>query len=341
MLQQLWYKKATFLTYCLLPFAWLFRLIITLRKLLYRCGIKKSTHFPATIIVVGNITVGGTGKTPLVIWLANLLLQQDYRPGIVSRGYGAKNITSPRLVTTISKVTEVGDEPLLIAHQVNCPIAVAPKRTQAIHLLLNKFNCNVIISDDGLQHYAIQRDIEIAVIDAQRQFGNGHLLPAGPLREPMTRLNTVDFIIYNEQNPISLSQQYNNKNLKHHKMYLKPKPFLKSVSNPTQQINITELSKKTIHAVAGIGNPQRFFTTLRQLGLTITEHPFPDHHVFKSTDINFGAQKIVIMTAKDAVKCSCFADERHWFLPVKAELNKEFTHTILRKLAKQFKKAKN
>lgn len=313
-LQNIWYRHSI-LSYLLLPLSWLFRLIIFIRHWLYQKKIKTTCYFPVPVIIVGNITVGGTGKTPFVIWLTNLLVQQGFRPGIVSRGYKAQNLQKPRLITATSEVTKSGDEPLIIARHTNCPVAIAHNRCQAAKLLTEQHNCDLIISDDGLQHYALARDIEIAIIDGQRKFGNGFLLPAGPLREPISRLKSVDFVVYNGID-----------------MHLRPAIILTAINNSKQHINIKELRNQTIHAVAGIGNPQRFFTTLRNLGLQIIEHPFPDHHDFKPKEINFGKDTIVIMTEKDAVKCTQFADQRHWFLPVNAELEQNFTNNLLSRI---------
>ncbi|MGD9153007.1 MAG: tetraacyldisaccharide 4'-kinase [Gammaproteobacteria bacterium] len=312
---KIWYRHSI-LSYLLLPLSWLFWLIIIIRRWLYQKKIKTICHFPVPIIIVGNITVGGTGKTPFVIWLANLLVQQGFRPGIVSRGYKAQNLREPRLITSTSKVTESGDEPLIIARHTNCPIAIAPNRCKAVKLLIEQYNCDIIISDDGLQHYALARDIEIAIVDGQHKFGNGFLLPAGPLREPISRLKSVSFIIYNTID-----------------MHLRPAVMLAAVNDSKQHLNIKEILDQTIHAVAGIGNPQRFFATLRNLGLQIIEHPFPDHHNFKPKDIDFGQDTLVIMTEKDAVKCAQFSDQRHWFLPVNAELEQDFTNNLLSRIS--------
>jgi tetraacyldisaccharide 4'-kinase len=310
MMKNIWYKKSI-LSYLLLPLSWLFRLIIFIRCLFYRLHLKKVYKFSVPIIVVGNLTVGGTGKTPLVIWLADLLANQGFHPGIVSRGYKAKNLKTPKLVTPISKVIETGDEPLMIARRTKCPVVIFPNRAKAVELLIKQYDCDVIISDDGLQHYALARDIEIAVVDGQRKFGNEFLLPAGPLRESISRLNSVDFVVYNTID-----------------MHLHPAIMLTSVGNPKRHLNITELHNQKIHAVAGIGNPQQFFDTLRQLNLQIIEHPFPDHYAFKTSDIDYG-DEIVIMTEKDAVKCGQNARENHWFLPITAELTPKFTNNLL------------
>ncbi len=317
-----WYcrDKLNLLTVLLLPFSVIFRIITAFRRFLYRVGIKKTTHFPVPVIVIGNITVGGTGKTPLVIWLAEKLKKFGYSVGIVSRGYGVK-LTAPCFVTKGQKASKVGDESLLIAERTNCPVVIYSKRVKAVQALLDKYDCDIVISDDGLQHYAMDRDIEVAVIDGERQLGNGFCLPAGPLREPVSRLKEVDFVVQNN----------GCKNEENYTMHLKPQP-LTSVVNLTYCLDLDKLSGQIVHAVAGIGNPNRFFQTLRELGLQFIEHSFPDHYDYKYSDIDFGQNEIVIMTEKDAVKCRNFADDRHWFLPVSAEMDEAFLKDILFRL---------
>lgn len=299
-----WYHKNLF-SYFLLPLSFLYRAIIAARKFLYQIKLKKITKFNVPVIIVGNITVGGTGKTPLVIWLANFLKQQGYKPGIVSRGYGGKSTQYPVIVTANSDPKISGDEPLLIVRNTQCPMVVDPNRVQAVKQLLADTDCNIVISDDGLQHYALGRDIEIIVVDGERKFGNQFCLPAGPLREPISRLSSVDFVVTN-----GVEQK------------LIPAAFYQ-VKNPNIVQSIDYFKKKTIHAVAGIGNPQRFFNSLREFGLNIIEHAFPDHYCFQAKDINFG-DEIVMMTEKDAVKCEKFAGDNVWYLAVQAELNEEF-----------------
>jgi tetraacyldisaccharide 4'-kinase len=314
-----WYRSPCLIAYLLLPFSLIFRGIVSIRRFFYRVGIKKTTTFSVPIIVVGNIVVGGAGKTPLVIWLVKLLQQHGYKPGVISHGYGVKNIIKPQVVTANSLVSDVGDEAVLVARHVACPVVIASTRSNAINELL-KYGCDVIVGDDGLQHYAMGRDIEIAVVDAQRLFGNGYFLPAGPLRESVSRLKTVDFVVYN-----GACEEAENI------MKLLPDK-LTAVADFKQHVELTELIGKSIHAIAGIGNPERFFQTLQQLGFTVIKHSFPDHYNFKSSDINFGKDEIVIMTEKDAVKCQKFADNRHWFLPISAVLNEGFEKNLLLKL---------
>lgn len=318
-----WYKKSI-ASYILLPFSFIYRGIISLRKFYYQVFPGKKFSIP--IIIVGNIVVGGAGKTPLVICLAELLKNKGYIPGVISRGYGGKSKNYPLLVTPESKVEEVGDEALLIARRTQCSVVVGPKKTVACALLAN-MGCSVIISDDGLQHYSLSRDIEIAVIDAECGFGNEFCLPAGPLREPITRLLEVDFVVRNYNMYLS-NDEYG--------MILEPVIFY-NLKNPTitktvNEFNAADFPNQTIHAIAGIGNPQRFFSTLRQLGLlNVIEHPFPDHYSFRAADFLFG-NEIVIMTEKDAVKCGTIANENCWCLKIEARLSGKFKDQLLNKL---------
>lgn len=315
-LNQQWYRKKNLLAYCLTPLSWLYEIIIFLRRLFYRCGLKKITRFPVPVIVVGNITVGGTGKTPLVAWLCGWLQSQGFKPGIVSRGYGGKAMSWPQEVTSKSDPELVGDEAVLLAQQTDCPVVVDPNRVVAVTKLLRNHGCTIIVSDDGLQHYAMGRDIEIAVIDGIRRFGNGLCLPAGPLREPIQRLKTVDFAVVNGQvdgNEYSMNFTPGN---------------IYNVRRPQQSLDIALLKNKTVHAVAGIGHPQRFFQQLESIGFTIIRHEFPDHHVYKPADFNFDDDAIILMTAKDAVKCNSFADDRYWCLPVDVDIDVRFKEKL-------------
>jgi len=304
-----WYQGSSALI-LLTPLSALFRCISATRRFLYKYKILKSQAFPVPIIIVGNISVGGTGKTPLVCWLADYLKEQGYKPGIVSRGYGGDN-AKPQSVHVNSDPKKVGDEALLIVRNTQCPMVVCAKRVAAVDTLLKEHNCDVVISDDGLQHYALQRDVEIVVIDGERRFGNGHCLPAGPLREPLSRLKTVDFIVAN-----GLAQEGE------YQMLLKPGALI-NMKGLDQSLE----HRGTIHAVAGIGNPGRFFNTLREMGFDVIEHSYPDHHKFKVSDIDFGDAN-VIMTEKDAVKCEQFATEHHWYLPVSAQLDERLNELL-------------
>jgi len=314
--KDIWYKDA-FLGILLLPFAYIFSDIVRIRRYLYRRGILKSLTLPVPVIVVGNITVGGTGKTPLIIWLAELLKNAGYKPGIISRGYGGQSETWPQIVNENSDVSKVGDEALLIAKQTRLPLVVGPSRVESAKKLLTKFDCTVVLSDDGLQHYKLNRDIEIAVVDGERRFGNGYCLPAGPLREPISRLSSVDFIVVN-------GNKYGDNEFS---MQLVGDT---AINLSTGEIKpLQEFRGIECHALAGIGNPERFFKLLESNGLICTTHSFPDHYQFQRSDIEFGDDKPVLMTEKDAVKCTHFAGQHHWYLPVKAVPEPAFRQQFL------------
>jgi tetraacyldisaccharide 4'-kinase len=319
-LVDVWYKDP-FIGVWLSPLGFLFSDAVKFRKFLYRRGLLKTHTLPVPVVVVGNITVGGTGKTPLIIWLARFLKDSGYRPGIISRGYGGQSESWPQMVAANSDAKNVGDEALLIAKQTGCPMAIGPLRVEAATMLLNKSDCNIILSDDGLQHYALNRDIEIAVIDGERRFGNGYCLPAGPLREPIERLQSVDLIIVNGEK--SEDDEF--------EMQLTGDMALNLITGeqkPLQEFN-------NCHALAGIGNPERFFKLLASSGLTCITHSFPDHYQFQRNDIEFGDNKSVLMTEKDAVKCAAFAGKQHWYLPVKAVPEPGFAEQLLNLLSEK------
>ncbi len=316
-----WYQKH-YLRFLLAPGSGLFRCIVAVRRQLYKIGMLKTTKFAVPVIVVGNITVGGSGKTPLVIWLAAMLKTHGMQPGIVSRGYGGSAQRYPQWVDLASDPSKVGDEPLLIAKRTGCPTVVDPNRVRAVTALLQKTNCNIVISDDGLQHYALARDIEIAVIDGERRLGNQYCLPAGPLREPVSRLQNVDFVVVSGTN--KFANEYS--------MLLQPSIPI-NLANPSRKWSRAVASDSTVHAVAGIGNPQRFFRSLQQFNLAPIEHVFADHYPFAQTDFNFSNECVIIMTEKDAMKCQTFADERFWYLPINAELEDIFKKNILTTLS--------
>lgn len=307
----------------LVPLSWLFYLLSNIRRLCYRCGILKSQRLKNPIIVVGNITVGGTGKTPLVIWLVEQLRHTGFTPGIISRGYGVSNQQSIEVFPGSSS-GDVGDEPVLLARRADCPVFVNQDRVAAAKSLLQAHPaCDVIISDDGLQHYRMQRDIELLVVDAVRGFGNGLLLPAGPLRESRSRLKQVDAVIYNGKATDFSGFQ----------MELRP-TVLRQVQDPSVTASLSELANVPVKAVAGIGNPQRFFQQLRDMPLLIEEYAFPDHHAFQPEDLAFAADAVVLMTEKDAVKCAAFAKPNWWYLPVDAVVDKALADYIVQKLRK-------
>lgn len=314
-LKHQWYeKKYSLFIFMLLPFSLLFGLIVRLRRLCYRLGLMKSHRAPVPVIIVGNITVGGSGKTPVIIALCQRLLAMGYHPGVISRGYGG-TYGDPALVLPASDPLVVGDEPVLIARNGKVPVVVAKRRIDAVNLLLAKHDCNIILSDDGLQHYALQRDMEIAVV---KQLGNRFLLPAGPLREPVSRLKSVDLVVHTQLSGNTLINLFDSS-------------FRQST---------TALAGKWIHAVAGIADPDPFFSLLKSMGACVIPHAFPDHYPFKPNDIHFLDRRMVVMTEKDAVKCYSFAHENDlcsgtsdvWYLPVEAMFDASFDTQFFSKL---------
>ena len=290
---------------------------IALHRSLYRCGVLRTQCLPVPVVVVGNITVGGTGKTPLVIALVEALRTRGHKPGVVSRGYGG-TIETARLLDRASKPGECGDEPVLIQRATGAAVAVGRDRVAAARLLLTAGECDVIIADDGLQHYALARDVEICVIDGTRRFGNGCLLPAGPLREPLSRLTSIPFQVCNSgmaqgsEIPMTLIAD-----------------SVLPVGRPDDAPRpLADFAGRRVHAVAGIGNPSRFFVMLRSAGLVVDEHPFADHHAFTPADLDFGDDAPVLMTQKDAVKCEYFARANSWQVPVRTELPAAFFDAV-------------
>jgi len=292
---------------------------VQLRHRLYHLGILRSTRLPVPVIVVGNITVGGTGKTPLVIWLANFLRQAGYRPGIVTRGYRGHSRTWPVAVDAQTTAEQVGDEAVLLARHSGCAVLAGADRVATARLHVEQ-GCNVIVSDDGLQHYRLRRNLEIAVIDGVRRFGNRLCLPAGPLREPVSRLRSVSVRVANGAPQTGELG-----------MTLVPTGFY-SLAKPDERMSVDHFRTGPVHAVAGIGNPERFFSSLRGLGLKVIPHPFPDHHAFLPGELEFGDERPVIMTEKDAVKCQPFANARCWVLAVEARPDMALGEQILKRL---------
>lgn len=289
------------------PLSLLFRALAASRQFFL---IRQQKKLPIPIIVVGNISVGGTGKTPLLCALAEALTQRGVRVGIISRGYGGTHHGEPRTVSPQDDAQEVGDEPLLLARTTQCSVVIAHKRWAAAQYLIAHHAVDVLLSDDGLQHYALPREVEIAVLDGQRGVGNGFLLPAGPLREPASRLRSVDFVVINGE--LSPAQQNNlPSNVNGSVFKLLPQSW---VSVKTGEVLPLDAMKTNIgvRAVAGIGNPERFFSTVRQLGFSVEQKAFPDHHIFLANELSFGDEMPVLMTEKDAVKCATFAQE-HWY----------------------------
>ena len=310
----LWYGRRP-LALLLAPLSWLYLAALACRRFMYAAGILPVTRFPVPVIVVGNLTVGGTGKTPLVIWLARYLRTLDYKPGIVSRGYGGAARPRVQWVEPGSDPALVGDEPVMLAQRTGRPVVVAPDRVKAAQALLRQTDCDILLSDDGLQHTSLARDVEIVVLDGERRFGNGRCLPAGPMREPAARLGTVDLVVAGgSAAPDEYLMEYTGL----------PVTSL----DGGQETALAGFRGQRVHAVAGIGNPERFFFMLRRNGIEIEEHAFPDHHMFRRADLEFGDSAAVLMTEKDAVKCRRFGLENAWYVPVDVRLPETFERKL-------------
>ncbi|OQX39357.1 MAG: tetraacyldisaccharide 4'-kinase [Oceanospirillales bacterium LUC14_002_19_P2] len=311
----------------LLPLSKLVEWQVRRRQHQYRLNQKSLWQPPVPVIVVGNITVGGTGKTPLVAALVSEFQRRGYRPGIISRGYGAKVDAFPAVVLPNSDPAELGDEPVMLAEMTGVPVVIDPDRPSAARYLLSNHECDVIISDDGLQHYALVRHIEMVVLDGARWLGNGRCLPAGPLREPADRLASVDCIISNGKPVAEVGAVACNI------MTLLPTRLVNLKSGRAISLSEWNDFDTPVHAVAGIGNPGRFFDSLRSLGFMVRERAFPDHHAYCSDDFAFAGGQPVIMTAKDAIKCRRFAHDSWWYLAVDAKLPDSFWEQVSNRLS--------
>ena len=328
-LTELWYREHPRGS-LLQPLAWIYGALVELRRRAYRSGWARSAGAGRPVVVVGNLTVGGTGKTPLTIWLARALTAEGLRVGIVARGYGSGNGRGPRAVAADARWQDVGDEALILARRSGCPTVIGIDRLAAARALAAE-GVEVIVADDGLQHLRLARDCEILVVDGARGVGNGRLLPAGPLREPTTRLLQVDAIVVNgSATHGSLAA-------------LLPPAVLAMQLAAIEVVSVDERERRPlasfqgqrVHAVAGIGNPQRFFRELRAHGMELIEHAFPVHHPLSAAEVAFADALPVLMTEKDAVKCGTFANPRLWYVPVTAHLSAHDAHELLaRVLAK-------
>jgi tetraacyldisaccharide 4'-kinase len=294
----------------------MFCLLSAMRRILYRIGLLRVVVLDVPVIVVGNITVGGTGKTPLVIWLAERLRQWGFKPGIVTRGYGGKARQWPCEVTRESLAKEVGDEALLLRRRTGCPVYAGADRPAAAQRLLAAHQCDLIISDDGMQHYALARDLEIAVIDGARRFGNGLCLPAGPMRETRKRLASTDLVIVNGE-----------AGTQEHAMQLKLTDAF-ALDARGESRALSDFMGQQVDAIAGIGYPDRFFEMLQGAGLDVERHPFPDHHPFSAGDLLPFSKRTVLMTEKDAVKCERFAQPGYWYVPALAVVGEDFESAL-------------
>ena len=310
-----WYRRGA-IPWLLWPASLAFGLVVFARRLLYRIRVLKSSHPGIPVIVVGNLTVGGSGKTPLVLWIAQFLKRNGWSPAIVSRGYGG-NVDWPRAATIASEAQEVGDEPIVLSRRSGCPVWVGSDRVKVIEALRAQHaDVDVLVLDDGLQHYGLRRDLEIAVVDS-RGFGNGFLLPAGPLREPPRRLRSVDAVVSHGSDVKGFAMQLEG-------------DVAHRMTDSRERQPVQAFRGQKVHAVAGIGNPTRFFVHVGKLGPKVVPHPFPDHHRFTPEELEFGDDAPVLMTEKDAVKLRRYARANWWVLPVTAKLDAAFGDWLLR-----------
>jgi tetraacyldisaccharide 4'-kinase len=319
-----------------LPFTLVFGVLVLVRRLLYRARILPSWRAPVPVIVVGNITVGGSGKTPLAMQVLEILQRRGWTPGVVARGYGrvppreADPLGVVRVYPDIATPEHFGDEPVMIARRSRVPVYISPDRPAAARALLAAHpEVNVLVSDDGLQHYALRRDLELAVVDRERRFGNGLLLPSGPLREPVKRLRSVDAVVVNggHDDAVPGARQF--------PMRLGRERFAALASNEElspEQFALRARGRSVV-AIAGIGHPPRFFEHLERLGVSARTHAYPDHHAFQPAELKLPGAELIVMTEKDAVKCAAFADARMWFMRVDAILPPEFDEFLLTRLA--------
>jgi len=321
MIERIWSGQSA-LYLLLLPLSGLYGLITLILRFCYKKGWKKSWRAPVPVVIVGNLTAGGNGKTPVVIWLVEHLQQRGLRVGVVSRGYGGKAERYPLLLDNATTTAQAGDEPVLIFQRTGAPVAVSPNRSEAVKALLQAAPVDLIVTDDGLQHYALQRDFEIVVVDGVRRFGNGHWLPAGPMRERASRLRSVDAVIINgngqgQGREIGMSLQAG--------LAIN---LLSGEKRPVQSLS-------AVVAMAGIGHPPRFFATLRQSGVQPEQEiAFADHQAYQPAQLKALASstQILLMTEKDAVKCRAFAEANWWYLPVDAQLAEPGSLNLLEKI---------
>ena len=279
---------------CLAPFGALFAALARRRHRRHQAGLDGAWRSPVPVIVLGNLSVGGTGKTPMVIWLVGHLQRRGWRPGVVSRGHGGRRRVEPMMVTAASDPRQSGDEPLLIARRTGVPVVVAGDRAAAVRRLLEE-DVDIAVSDDGLQHYRLARDVEIVMLDGRRGLGNGLCLPAGPLREPSDRLASVDLTV------VTGHDDAGSRHPADHRMLIQARGMLHTRS--VTPLGLEHLPDGPVHAVAGIGNPEAFFATLEQLGCEVIRHPYPDHHVFRWQDLDFEEPWPILMTEKDMMRC--------------------------------------
>ncbi len=317
-----WYRSGFpgyLLVWSLLPLSWLYCAIAVTRRKVYQLKLKKSYAASAPLVVIGNIVVGGSGKTPLLIALCEFIKSRGFQPGVVSRGYGGQ-VSGLKQGQKNDSAELVGDEPLMIQQKTKVPVVVGADRVAAVNYLLENNQCDIVLSDDGLQHYRMQRDVEIAVVDSSRRFGNGFCLPAGPLRERVSRLNEVDIVVFNGPALPAGDCSYTLKIIDLFQL------------NTGERLPLSAFTERAVHAMAGIGHPPRFFTQLRDSGISLTEHAFSDHHAYQQADFSGWQNECIIMTEKDAVKCRHLRLPDAWVVSVIADLSESLESQLHSKI---------
>lgn len=332
LVDRLWYGKSRPLWF-LAPLSWLYLAISSSRR--RKAWQTMGSALPAPVVVIGNITAGGTGKSPLTGWLVAELQAAGWQPVIISRGYGGTSSQYPLLVDANTDPAIAGDEPVMLARSTQCPVVVDPQRRRGATWALEQKLGNILVCDDGLQHYLLPRDIELAVFDGVRGIGNGAIIPVGPLREPVSRLSSVDYVVVNGGEAVPGESSSDFQGVEHsqiHAMALEPTSLIHVKTGETRPVS--DLRGQPVRAVAGIGNPGRFFDTLRDLGAQVEEAPFSDHHGFKASDLKTSAGQWLLMTSKDAVKCQSIAPDNAWALSVQARLSQNFSVQIMSDIRK-------
>jgi len=330
LIDRLWYGRGRPLAF-LAPLSWLYQYVADRRR--RKAWEVRNEALPVPVVVIGNITAGGTGKSPLTAWLVSELREAGWSPVILSRGYGGKSSRYPLLVSADTPASAAGDEPVMLAQETSVSVVVDPQRRRGAVWALEQKLGDILVCDDGLQHYSLPRDVELAVFDGERGVGNGAIIPVGPLREPVARLSTVDFVVVNggDLTPGEHPDAFDS--IEHpqiHAMTLEPSALVNLQTGASRPLE--DLRGQPVRAVAGIGNPGRFFDTLRALGGEVSEAPFPDHHRFSAGDLEATPEQWVVMTAKDAVKCRAFAPENAWVLQVRARLSAEFSESVIARI---------
>ena len=330
LIDRLWYGKSRPL-WPLAPLSWLYQAVAASRR--RKAWEVRNEALPVPVVVVGNITAGGTGKSPLTAWLVVQLQSAGWRPVIISRGYGGKSCQYPIRVFADTEPAQAGDEPVMLAQATGVPVVVDPVRRRGASWALEQGLGDILVCDDGLQHYALPRDVELAVFDGARGTGNGAQIPVGPLREPVSRLSSVDFVIINGGDYEPRQHLDSFEDIEHpdiHTMALEPSTLVNLKTGQARPL--ADLNGQPVYAVAGIGNPDRFFDTLRGLGAKVSGAHFPDHHRFTADDLQAPAGDWVVMTAKDAVKCRDIAPDNAWVFSVQATLSEDFSRALLAKI---------